>query len=239
MPGCTREEFFRFIELLIMDPRDVSPENDLVTLLWEAEMEHVMHLAVDSFSEGDQAKREDFENQRLEVIGRAENVDFSNLQNAWQSMRGSGGTAIQKQSDLLSSLAGQRLKAEAVARVSNLVISDAPSPDTERLVSSLRVDAVTRQVLGAQFEQKTATTSQRFIYAASEAFLISKKYDNPDRVANPIQFTVDNLAELTPFAAAHFVVSMCQGIGPDRRLRRCCGNRVRPGSRGPLGPRTP
>jgi hypothetical protein len=213
LPGCTREEFFRFIELLTMDPRDVSPENDLVTLLWEAEMESILHLAVDSFSEGDQAKREDFEHQRLDVIGRAENVDFSNLQSAWNSMRGGGGTAVQQQADLLSSLAGQRLKAEAVARVSNLVISETPNAETQKLVSSLRVDAVTRQVLGAQFEQKTATTSQRFIYAASEAFLISSKYDNPDRVANPIQYTVDNLAELTPFAAAHFVVSLCQGIG--------------------------
>lgn len=221
LPGCPREEFEKFIELLTLDPRNISPENDLVTLIWENEFEHILNLEVDSFSEGDQADREQFEHQKNAVIERAEQVDFSDLQNAWASMRtaggtgagAQGGTALMKQTDLLSSLAGQRLKAEAVARVSNLIIADKPNPEAERLVSSMRVDPITRQVLSAQFEQKTQTTSQRFIYAAAEGFLVAKRLGDADSVAKPLQYTVDNLAELTPFAAAHFVISLCQGMG--------------------------
>ena len=212
LPGLEREEFFEFIRLLTVNPREVSPENDLVTLLWESELEHVFHLEVDSFSEGDQAQREQFENQKLQVIDDAHNLDTQGLQSAWHNTRSTGSNALSGQVDILSSLAGERLKAEAVARVSNLVIADEGNPETERLVASLRVDGVTRQVLSAQFEQKTATTSQRFIYAASEAFLAAKLNHEPATVTTPLQYTVDNLAELTPFAAAHFVVSLCHGI---------------------------
>jgi hypothetical protein len=213
LPGIERDEFLEFIRLLTLEPRNISPENDLVTLLWEAEFEHVLSLEVDSFSEGDQAQRERFEQEKAQVIERAKGVDFKDLQGAWAKMRKTEQDAAAKQAEALSVLSGRKLKAEALARVQNLTIQEDMNPEAEKLVRSMVVDPVTRQVLGAQFATTSAQTSQRFSYAAAAAFIAARAENQPELVVRPLEWTVSHLAGVAPLSAAHLVYSLCLAIG--------------------------
>ena len=68
LPGLTPDEFRRFLHTITLDrARDMAPEDDLVTQLFEAGFEHVVHQAIDTFAEGDQDRRGTFEDQASSV----------------------------------------------------------------------------------------------------------------------------------------------------------------------------
>ena len=57
-PGLDQTEFEEWVRLITLDPTsDFAPEDDLVTLLWDADLEHVFFQAIDSFAEGNQDQR--------------------------------------------------------------------------------------------------------------------------------------------------------------------------------------
>ena len=63
-PGITELELRGLIGVVLLDPtRDLPPEDDLGTMLWELGLTHVHAEAVDNFAEGDAAEREAFRAQ--------------------------------------------------------------------------------------------------------------------------------------------------------------------------------
>ncbi|MBL8609454.1 MAG: serine/threonine protein kinase [Myxococcales bacterium] len=59
--GITYEEYRELLTLFMLDPgRDLPPEDDLASALWERGMPHVSYDTVDAFAEGDATEREAF-----------------------------------------------------------------------------------------------------------------------------------------------------------------------------------
>jgi hypothetical protein len=60
-PGFSEAELRKLLELLLLDPTDdLPPEDDLVTVLWDMALPHVVAGCADVFADGDGAAREAF-----------------------------------------------------------------------------------------------------------------------------------------------------------------------------------
>ncbi|MBI2892245.1 MAG: protein kinase [Deltaproteobacteria bacterium] len=69
--GITMDELREWLSLLMLDPgRDLPPEDDIASTLWERTLPHVGFEVVDAFAEGDGAEREAFwgESDELEQM---------------------------------------------------------------------------------------------------------------------------------------------------------------------------
>ncbi|NUP06397.1 MAG: protein kinase [Polyangiaceae bacterium] len=72
-PGVTEQEVRGFCEVLLIDPyKDLTPEDDIATALWERQLLAIRYDAINVFAEGDAADREAFyeEADQLEVVAR-------------------------------------------------------------------------------------------------------------------------------------------------------------------------
>jgi len=64
LPGVTEPELRALVEVMLTDPnRDLAPEDDLATMLWDASLEHVEAVLESGFAEGTFAQREAFHQQ--------------------------------------------------------------------------------------------------------------------------------------------------------------------------------
>jgi len=72
-PGVTEQEVKGFCEVLMIDPyKDLTPEDDMVTALWERQLNAIRYDAINVFAEGDAADREAFyeEADQMEAVAR-------------------------------------------------------------------------------------------------------------------------------------------------------------------------
>jgi hypothetical protein len=61
LPGITEEELRELVSVWLLDPsRDLPPEDDLATALWDRELEHVRVACAEDWAEGGAAQREAF-----------------------------------------------------------------------------------------------------------------------------------------------------------------------------------
>jgi hypothetical protein len=70
-PGITQDELRELLALLLLEPgRDLPPEDDLATALWDKALPHVEYDVADAFAEGDASAREAFyaESDELEAL---------------------------------------------------------------------------------------------------------------------------------------------------------------------------
>ncbi len=71
-PGVTEQEVRGFCEVLMIDPyRDLTPEDDVATALWERQLLHIRYDAINVFAEGDAADREAFYEEADQLEGMA------------------------------------------------------------------------------------------------------------------------------------------------------------------------
>lgn len=60
-PGITEDELRSLVSVWLLDPaRDLAPEDDLATVLWDRELEHVKVACADDWAEGGASQREAF-----------------------------------------------------------------------------------------------------------------------------------------------------------------------------------
>jgi predicted Ser/Thr protein kinase len=70
--GMTEAEVKSFCEVLLIDPaRDLTPEDDVGTALWERRFQHLTYDVINVFAEGDAADREAFYEEADQVEGVA------------------------------------------------------------------------------------------------------------------------------------------------------------------------
>ena len=80
-PGVTEQEVRGLCEVLMTDPyRDLTPEDDIATALWERQLTHIRYDAINVFAEGDAADREAFyeESDQLEGMARRASDERAN-----------------------------------------------------------------------------------------------------------------------------------------------------------------
>ena len=217
-PGLDQTEFARWVRLITLDPAtDFAPEDDMVTLLWDENLEHVFFQAIDSFAEGNQDQRARYEADRANVLAGAHNDHRAELAEAVQSERGSGKRTIiknaeEKSRELIRVLSrGDTNDAEAAARVANLNLM-VESPDEAQAAGALKLDDTTRALLAARMEIDIAATSERFIVSAAEAFVVSAKMGRSSAVTTPLRRAIDGLGSAAPHKAVQMTLELRDAV---------------------------
>jgi serine/threonine protein kinase len=226
-PGLDDVEFKSWLKLLLLDPvTDLSPDDDLVTMLWEVGFEHLFFQAVDSFAEGNQDQRARFEAERANVIAGAFQDHRIGL--AESMIDGEGGaarsgkpnrapakktnTALEKSRELFKVLArGEAADAEAAARVANLNVLE-ESPDEANAARAIAVDETAVALLSARMEVDVTGTSERFVVAAAEAFVASAKMGRSAAVSLPLRRAVDSLSSGSPVKALDMILELRDAV---------------------------
>ena len=213
LPGITRGEFLRFLQILSLDQTsDIAPEDDLVTVLWEAALPHILYVEVDTYAEGDHESRLDFMRQRQEVLQVIRYANRQTLEKAWRSESGNGADAQRCKHEVLAAAAEDTSSAAAMARAANLRIVDRSNERGTSLDAMLSIDPHTRRVVEAQLDLGTAGTSRRFVEVAARAYVVARADGNEARVATTLRLTVDGLAVAYPAMAIRFICQLCAAV---------------------------
>ncbi len=217
VPGLDEQEFHSWVDIITIDPTtDLAPEDDLVTRLWDAGFDHVFHQAIDSFAEGDQDQRAKYEAERNEVVSSAHGDHLRDAALAWrQDHAETGGKAAHgndKAKQVIDFINNASpLDAEAAARVANMDLQDG-SRDEAMAAQAIVVDDATRALLAARMDTDVAGTSERFVVAASAAFVASAKTGRSAAVTAPLRRAVDGLSAGEPEKAMDMIVQLRESV---------------------------
>jgi len=223
-PGLDLPEFVRWTQLVTMDPvTDFAPEDDLVTMLWDENFEHVFFQAIDSFAEGNQDQRARYEAERAQVIAGAHIDHRAELNKAVASEKKPGpkgkaqaaGEDVQSKGRELFRLLAKNdtTDAEAAARVANLNITEASSEG--ETASALQVDNTALTLLAARMEVDVAAVSERFIAVTAEAFVVSARMGRSAAVTAPLRRAIDSLGSAAPAKAVEMILELRDAINVD------------------------
>ncbi|HEX7480905.1 MAG TPA: protein kinase [Polyangiales bacterium] len=215
-PGLDEHEFRDWLRLITLDPTtDLAPEDDIVTMFWDANMEHVFFQAIDSFAEGNQDQRARYEAERAQILLGAHVDHKEGLAQAWQSGHGAQAPvqdAAKKSRDVFALIArGESMDAEAAARVANMNLME-ESPDEVAAADALQIDESTRSLLSARLDLDVAATSERFVVAAAEAFVASAKMGRSNAVTAPLRRAVDSLGSGEPTKAIDMILELRETV---------------------------
>ncbi len=145
LPGLELAEVSRLLEILLFDSStSPSREDDLVTLLWQSELPHVMHHAVVPFANGQAEAR--FEQNKHETLALVRFDTSFQLEECWQDVR----------PDVSHSQWRESLLRAIARRVSD---------DGQTCIggrSALRVDPAEREATAARLASEDRVSTARF-----------------------------------------------------------------------------
>jgi eukaryotic-like serine/threonine-protein kinase len=227
LPGIEPREISELMRILTLDrTRDVAPEDDFVTILWEANLEHVVYQAIDTYAEGDQQARAGFERDTNQIVALA-NFDASfQLEECWQESAGQSGEALLDQHKRLLSLVNETRDPEALSRAESFQLRELEAPTDAR--AAVFVDPSTIQALAGQLEA-AATIDARFAGALAASFVEGIRAGTPAAVTAPVRAALDALSRTAPEATLGFVSALMSALG------RVCEAGEAPKLRGLLG----
>ena len=139
VPGLRQDEAAELARIMVADASsEISPEDNTVTLLWDAKFDHVLYQEADSFAEGDQGERAAFEKKRSEVLAGAQLDTSDLLESAWyaHAHKGTADEREVKQRTLLSAVSGAG--AASAAAQSGSMRPAGPAPRGTRSRSTRR-----------------------------------------------------------------------------------------------------
>jgi hypothetical protein len=215
LPGLSEKEFFDLLALLTLDrAREVAPEDDFVTLLWDANFEHVAYQAIDNFAEGDQATRAQFE-QRVDEVVRLAHFDTSlQLEESWQARQPADWGIEERQRRLLGALSTpERIDLAAVVQAESLgLVGEGDGKGILDPARALRVDPNMLEVLAARMNVDADLVGERFVLAAASAYAEADARGAGTSVSAPIRSALDGLAAAAPAMAIEFIGALCRAI---------------------------
>lgn len=225
VPGLDEEEFHQWVDVVTLDPtEDLSPEDDMVTELWDAEFTHAFHQAIDSFAEGNQDQRARYERDRKDLIDRAKRGDNRTLATAWRDAQKNSpepqGHAAESSARVLTFLSrGEQLDQATAARVRNLNRVDPTDVEHADAIAALEMDGTTRALLAARLETDVGATSERFVFCAAQAFVVAARAGRSTTVSTPLRRAVDGLGRDDSGRAMQMVLSLRDAIEVDSRAQ--------------------
>ena len=207
IPGLREDEFAQLLRVLTLDVGEMSPDDDLVTVLWDAAFDHVVYQAVDMFVEGDQDARREFEDARQEVIALAHFDTSFQLEDCWQERaRGAPGEAwVEKLARQLAPEEGY--DAAAMARANRLEPHLAGS-ESGALKRILAVDPDARATLAARVKSDAELDRARVLAMAVRSYADARARGHGDLVVAPLRSTLDGLADSAPGDVAAWVLQL-------------------------------
>ena len=199
-------ELAELVRILVADASsEIAPDDSLVTLLWDARLEHVLYEEGDPFVEGDQADRIAFEKKRAEVLAGAALDTSDQLEDAWRAHGGKDpGDREEKRRALLGAVAGGSA-ASAAAQASNM----RGGPATAR-PGGLTADQATRAVMEARLSTGASDVAERFTAAAAAAFVMAFRRGEPSLVTAALRTSVFGLDGDTAAADTLAFVSLLE-----------------------------
>ncbi len=210
VPGLRQEELNELARILVADASsEISPEDNTVTLLWDAQFDHVLYQEGDSFAEGDQGERATFEKRRAEVLAGAQFETPDLLESAWyeHAHKETAAEREGKQRALLSTVAGGGAASAAAQAGSMRPSGMAPRGE------ALSIDPATRAVMQARLAVSAEDVGERFATAAAAAFVLSHRKGEAGLVAAPLRTAVDALSgDTAETDALAFVFLLTTGI---------------------------
>jgi eukaryotic-like serine/threonine-protein kinase len=210
LPGLDQAEFDALLGILVLDrTRDLAPEDDFVTLLWDAGFQHVIYQAIDAFSEGDQTARGAFERDVGKVIALAQFDTSFQLEDCWQEQRAAPRSAEERERRLIALITGaEPVDAESLAR------ADAVGErlgDAEPL-PALEVAAPLVRVFGARMALGSIELGDRFVAALAAGYCEAAREGVPRSVTVPLRSALDGLSRAAPAAAVELTGSLCEAL---------------------------
>jgi serine/threonine-protein kinase len=222
-PELENDEFQRFIQIITLNrAQEMSPEDDFVTLLWEACFDNIDFEAIDAFAEGNQEKREAFEKGKDKIVAMAQMDTGYLLEESWQEHRGSAegsGQALMAQCrDLVGTLSGGNpLDLEVAVKASAFGDATTRHSQAGQVAAALRPDATERPVLNTQLNMNFVGLGKRFAITAVEAYVAYAREGKEKAVLAPLRRAVDGLARTSPLDAIEMVHLLCDALQtPDR-----------------------
>ena len=217
-PGVDTNEFRKFFKIITLDrAREMSPEDDFVTLLWETDFENVEFEAIDSFAEGDQEQRANFEKAKQNIVKMAEMETPDDLEDCWndarQGLAGGSGDLGQKTKTIMGTLSsGESTDLEAAVQASAFGEAANREKKPDQFSRLLRSDENTLRVIAAQIERGSGRMGDRFAVAAGEAYMAYEKKGRGEVVTRSLRMAVDGLVDEQPLAAVEMVRLLCEAI---------------------------
>lgn len=145
LPGLEHSELARLVEILTYDAAAATTgEDDLVTLLWQAELPHVMHHAVGPFV--DEEARASFEQEKRETLALVRFDTSFQLEDCWQDAHGDTSPVQWRESLLL--VLGRRRNEDGQTFVGGR--------------AALRVDPAEREATAARLAAEEHVSAARF-----------------------------------------------------------------------------
>ncbi len=217
LPGLAEHELAELVRILLLDrARDMAPEDDFATVLWDAGLEHVTYHVIDGFDDGDQDARLRAERQRAEIIASADADTSAELARAWAAPKpqAAAGEVGRKQQRILRLLdASLATDGEAASRAVGTLEAGAAVEVAAASGRALRLDEAVRTLLAAQLGLDTGASGRRFVLAAAEAFEVAESRRTGSAISAPLRAALDDLAAEHPAAALAFVSELCQAVG--------------------------
>jgi len=217
-PGVDTSEFRKFFKIITLDrAKEMSPEDDFVTLLWETDFENIEFEAIDTFAEGDQEQRANFEKAKLNIVRMAEMETPADVENCWndarQGMADGSGDLGRKTKTIMGTLSsGESTDLEAAVQASAFGEAANREKKPDQFSRLLRSDENTLRVIAAQIERGSGKMGDRFAVAAGEAYMAYEKKGRGEVVTRSLRMAVDGLVEEQPLAAVEMVRLLCEAI---------------------------
>lgn len=222
--GVEQRELAELVRIISRDKQfEVSPDDDFVTLLWEAGFAHVVYRAIDTFTDGMLESREAFDVASSAVTALVEFDTSFQLEDCWQDAKNGPRreTLLERSKRLAQMLAlGATNDREALVRAEAFQLRDI-GPD---LGSVIDVDPVALEVFRARFADEQVVEA-RFVRVLAEAFRAAVGLGLESAVTVPLRAALDDLAASSPARAARFARELFEAFedrehpGQARQLR--------------------
>jgi hypothetical protein len=216
LPGLPQQEFDTFLRILVLDrATEMAPEDDFVTLLWDSDFDHIAHEAIDTYVEGGQEERADFERKVNAVVALAKMETPDQLEDAWKDAKREPSAKVDAADH--SRRIHQLLRASTPADVrtaaqTNQLRLPPGSDEATALASALQTDPVTIDTLATRLDPGTFATGERFVRTVAIAYREALANGWESGVASPLRSTIDGLSLQVPDIAIEMLSRLCDGL---------------------------
>lgn len=218
--GLTEQEFLEFLRIVTLDrAREMAPEDDFVTLIWDASFEHILHQAIDTFAEGSQDERAAFERNVEKVVELAHYETPEQLEESWKqakAVRSSAPADVARRRMVALITTAERADAESRAKAVQAQMADARLDDPVALQRALAVDPAMLQMYGVRLQPDVNLTGDRFAVAAAQAYREARRRGAERGVVSPIRSAIDGLARVAPVGAISMIGALAAGVEDGR-----------------------
>ncbi len=207
VPGIHERELDGFLRLITRDrAREFSPEDDFVTLLWEADLEHVQHQAIDSFGDGDLSRR-----NRFEIDVRRVQSEGGTTQRGQIAKSFAGG----KRGDSPAAKHGARVAA-LLTRGQGLDLASVASAEAMLAVDpvaharALDIPKETLSLLGARLVSDEGGIEAKFLRSVGLAWSEAKGSGTSETLGTQLRGAVTEVLLARPDAGVRMAAALCR-----------------------------